>query len=601
MFLTRSCRAALLPALCILLVHPLEASARYDFTLDVTDDTLAPSVEVELESEIPFPVVVGSIRVGYARGGGATDFYFAEPESPIALGAAEGGEERWTGRLTFRLPDGGEIAGDADIDWGGHDRLSVAAGFDVGEWAAPLEPLIERGTWPQVAEAIPDARVRERVIGRGARFHADQLSRAGFDDGMFDHARVRAVLDGLTERACGLADAAIMRARTPRAREAAYREQMELLDAVGLRVTCLAQETQLATARALLRGDRPQDALVFRMRESDGSFLPGWAEIYAESRVSLIEDGIRTGAESINAYGTLFTALEDLREAMPEDPRIEALARRLVSSGLAWAQRAMDRGDHHDAMEFLARVRPEWSEHGDFDPLAGPVAERMLAEGVREAERGNLINARNVFIRGNRFLEGVPQWEEGRDEINRVRALARLREALDTARADGDPGALERAWGVWDQAVRMSPLTDADRAEFGTDLSEIALGRVDEALEEFRFPTADHALRWAAEVHPEGSGASSIRTRWLDYAEAMHDWRGFLLTGVQMEEAREALERAGDVDPERADEISGRLDRAWWGYRVGVPVGAFFLVVVVFLLWRLSNRRGARLSIDDLD
>lgn len=590
--------------LCALLVvgmwGPGTAHARNDFSMEVEDDTAAPTIALTLRSEVPFEVVVGSIRIGYQAAGGATDFYYAEPDYPFTLGAQGGDDERWSGRLTFRMPDGSAVPPDLDVNWVGYERLSVAAGFDVAAWAEPLEPLVRGGTWAQLAEVMPDVRIRERVIDRGPRLHREQLERAGFDLSRFDHARVVALLEGLRARACTLATDAVLAARTPRAREAAYRDVLEKLGELDLRVTCMTQEAQLAAARALLRGDRPQDALVFRMRDEHGEYLPGWAEIYTESRVALIEGGLRSGVESVNAFNTLFTALENLRDATPDDPRLEDLARRLVANALAWAGRALERRDEHDATEIVARIRPDWGEYGDFDEVAGRVAERMLAEGIREAERGNLINARNVFVRGNRFLEGVPAWEARRDEINRTRALATLREALDRARSDADQRALDRAWETWDEAVRMSPLTAEDRASFGSDLAEIALGRAAEALEEFRFPTADHALRKAEEFHPEGA-AASIRTAWLDYAEQMHAWRGMLLTGAQIEEARAALERAGDVDPERRDTIAGRLDRAWWGYRVGVPVGGGLVVLILLGLWRLSNRRGARLNIDDLD
>jgi hypothetical protein len=113
-----------------------------------------------------------------------------------------------------------------------------------------------------------------------------------------------------------------------------------------------------------------------------------------------------------------------------------------------------------------------------------------------------------------------------------------------------------------------------------------------------RWAAAAHSLEEAEAMSPTGR-TDAIREAWILYAETMYDFDGMSMTGAEVEEARAALEKAEDVDPDRIAAIEGKLTMAYYGYRIGIPAVGVLLLLLAGLFSLMNKRKAKKFA--DLD
>ena len=93
----------------------------------------------------------------------------------------------------------------------------------------------------------------------------------------------------------------------------------------------------------------------------------------------------------------------------------------------------------------------------------------------------------------------------------------------------------------------------------------------------------------------------AMREQWVVMAERMYEYDGLTMTGARVARAREAIAMAEGFDPDRVSAIDGKLNLAYYGYRVGIPAGALLLGLFGFVLSWSKKRQAARMvQADDI-
>jgi hypothetical protein len=250
-------------------------------------------------------------------------------------------------------------------------------------------------------------------------------------------------------------------------------------------------------------------------------------------------------------------------------------------------------------------IRPRWSRFEQVEAAASVFADALIEAGLAYCERREYVNSRNRFIRGERILEGVPQWDARAPEINRCRALGALEEGREIANHPTDDDGPIRGFAKLEEAQSRFDLTDEDVNAFREAIAASWVSVANRQLNDAagaRWPAAAHSLSEAEQMSPSGR-TDGMRTAWILYAETMYAYDGMTMSGVEVEEAREAVANAEGVDEERIAAIEGKLTMAYYGYRLGIPaVGG--LVLLFGGLMALANRRKAKkyaaMDLDDL-
>ena len=580
--------------LAIVLV-PAVASAQDRLEL-TADGGSGNALDVTIDNPFEFPTKVVNVRLDFLNDDGSRTFYYSQGGWSQDLDA--GGS--WSGQLRFSDETG--AVPPADLALIDYDGFSIAAGIPVAEVVAPAEAALQRNDLDELLEQVAFVKSRVAPVSRAVRFHDGQIDASGVNRSeYFDLERLDGTVEQLESAICEIASQRLIRAGGQSRRETLYRELTTTLETVELRMTCMNSEARLASARMLIASNRPQDALVFSERGDDGNPLPEWRGIYIEAHLALANTAVELNAEMFSTFRPALEALQRVKEIDPENSDLARIERGLIPRIATWVETATERGDMEDVLVIMAMLRPMWAEFEEVNRCSAVVAEKLIDNGIQHARLGEYINARNEFVRGERVLEGIPEWEARREDINHYRALGVLQEARQVADNVADEDAPTIALRRLEEAQGMYDLSDDEENEFLAYIAQAHLNIANRLIEEEAFTGAVHQIEKAEEVGPNGR-TDATREAWLAYAEKRHEVGGLFMRGVDIDDARTAMEKAEGIDEDRISALDGKLTMAFYSYRIGIP-GIALLFAAFFGIFTLMNKRKAKKfeQMDDLD
>ncbi len=595
--MTRSCAnlsssmtAAIPAALCAAVVTMSAQSAFAQESAGVSVRAQSgDSVTVDLTNPFDFELRVVGIRLLCDNDDGSATIYESAGGDIAMLAPAQAAGTGWSGDVTVAK---------RDDDTPSHNDLTAcrgaaAAGVDLDATAELVDTAIRSGSIESLSAALTQVRNRARPISRASRHHPEQVAASGIEEAdWFSLERVDALRAQVEATICENASRRFLAARGQSRRQELYTVLAEQVREADLHITCMNPAASLAAAQMLIASNRPQDAVAFAGRDEEGQLLPEWRPIFVQSRIAFAQSAISLNANTFNAYRPVLEAMRDVHQVAPDHQALAEAADTIFPRVRDWINTAIAQGELDDAQRLIEIMRPTFSDHPAVAEAAGAYATALLNEGLRHAREGRYRPARNRFVRGNNLLEGVPEWDNHRDEINHVRALGVLDDGREIASNASDDSAPARGHAKLAEAQEMFDLTEAEIALFNADIAESWVAVAHSELEEHSFVGARTALERAEGLSPTGP-SESIQNAWLDYAEARHSRGGFFMSGDDVADAREAIERAGDVDPDRASKIGSRLTMAFYGYRVGIPaVGVLILLLIG--IGTIASRRRAR-------
>lgn len=550
------------------------------------------NAEVTISNPFPFAIKVVHLRLEYRAADGSAVYVGSGPGLVQDIEP----ESEWRGTVTF--PD----AGDQDIQ--GADGISVAAGVDLDELEPPVRAAIAAGRLPEIAAQLAIVKPRVAPVSRAARFHAEGIAASGADVARyFNRERIDGLVTDLENALCEGVSQQMLAPGSQSARTTRYQELGTFLREHGLHITCMNREAKLSAARMLLAGDRPQDAALFRESGPDGELLPEWRPVVMASNLALARAAATLDVAVFSSIRPAIEALNEAHRLEPENPQVSAVADLLIPKASQFIQLSSEplTRDLDSARTLITLMRPTWDGRPGAMDAYSAFAGALLEQGLAFCGRREFVNARNEFVRGERILGGVPNWEAQAGEINRCRAMGSLQEGRELAALVTDNDAPARGLAKLEEAQSRFDIPQADVDAFKADISLAWVAVANRLIEENLFPGAANAIRQAAAVSPTGD-TDAIRESWLRYAEQRYRRGGFFMTGADVEDAREALARAGEVDPDRISAAAGNLTRAYYGYRVGFPVGIVLLLLLAGLYLLAQKRRAKQLErmADDL-
>jgi hypothetical protein len=574
--------AALVFALCIAFVTPAYADD-VGATIDSAEGTRA---SVTIRNPNDFAVKVAGVRLSFAQPDGTTQFQFSQPGWSIDI---EPGQS-WSGSLDFPQATG--------LDLTGHGGTSVAAGVDINALAAPAEAAAA-GT--DVAAMIAQrelVRSRVSIVSRSSRFHAEQIAASGVDAATyFDLERIDALVESLENALCEDASRQVIGAPNDTRRNEIYNELAGSLREIGLHITCINRDAKLSAARMLIASARPQDALLFKETDEEGNLLPEWRPIFITANLALATAAADLNVSVLSAIQPAIEALNEVYKLEPQHPELPAVAARVVPLASRWITDASGpvNRDLEKARELLELLRPNWDAIPGVMTAAAAFGDALIESGLAYCERREFINARNEFVRGERILQGVEQWAARAPEINRCRAQGALQEGIELANHPTDPDGPRMGFAKLEEAQGRFELTEQEINDFKAAVSNGWVAVANRFLDEYSFTGADNALVEAEAVSPTGA-TDAIRDAWIRYAEQRFAREGYVMSGVNITDARRALEKVGDYNPERVGAISRKLTMAYYSYRVGLPLLALLLAAFAGLYAVASKARAKRLA-----
>lgn len=589
-------RTHALAALTILcLAAPVAAQ---DLSLTLGDGEGA-SVSVTAENTYEFEVTLVNVRITLEEEAGTTVHYYSTDRLQEVLAPGDS----WEGTLTFAQADG--TPPDEFVDWGNYQRMSSAAAVDIDAFAPAVQTALDGGEWDALGAQLAVVRAHTPPISRSARFHEAQVAASGMEvNRYFSLERMDQMRESLENAICDNASNQIINLRGSQdSREEQYNVLSEAIREFGLHINCMNSQGKLAAARMLVSGDRPQDALLFKETDEEGNLLPEWIPIYTTANLALARTAAELGVTQFASIRPSLEALNNVHDIDPENEEMLRIAAVLVPNAAGWVQSASGpiNRDIDGAQECLEMIRPRWSRFEQVETAAASFATALIEAGLEYCERREYINSRNRFIRGERILQGVAEWEARADDINRCRALGALDEGREIANHPTDEEGPIRGYAKLEEAQSRFNITDEDIAAFEADIASAWVAVANRQLTDesgARWAAAAHSLEEAEEMSPTGR-TDDIREGWILYAETMYDFDGMSMTGAEVEEARAALEKADNIDPDRISAIQGKLTMAYYGYRVGIPaIGVLLLLLAGF--FGLMNKRKAK-KFADLD
>lgn len=552
------------------------------------NDASADRAEVTVSNPFEFEVRVVNLRLDFPQADGTRVFVFSEPGLDETLPP----QRSWTGPVRFANPQGFDLSAAAGT--------SAAGGVDLDALEPPARAAIASGNLQTIKAQLDIVRPRVAPVSRAARFHGDVLATMEVENARyFNRERIDGLVTDLENAMCEGAGRRITSASSQSSRETAYQEMGSLLREANLHINCIPSEAKLVAARMLIASNRPQDALVIRELGEDGQPSPEWRPIVIQANLAFARTTAELEATVFSSLKPALEALNEVRRLDPQNAQLAATAAALLPRIARWIETACEpmTRDLENARELLGMLRPAWDDSADVRRAAGRFASALVESGLQYCTRREYINSRNEFVRGERILDGIPEWEDRRDEINRCRALGSLAEGRELASHPTDPAAPGRGLAKLDEALQRFPLTQEEQDAFTAHVAQAYVNVARRHIEAFAFPAAVNTLETAESTSPTGR-TDGIREAWLFLAETHWERAGLLMTRPNIEESQDALERSEQINPARRDELESALRRASLVNRFGLPAGAAALALLVLgaLMW---GRRKPRTSIDD--
>ena len=392
-------------------------------------------------------------------------------------------DARWQGTLRFQRPEGSGTEGLPA--W---QNVIVGAGVDVAEVAQAWGAALDRNDRDFALRHHRELRAMQMSVQRSVRRLGALVD--ALEEGerrWFDLETLVALRERLRQSECDAASARVLRARNDNARRELHRENVDRFGQMELDIRCLSEEAKLSVARALIRGERPDEAVAFSSRDEQGELLPEWRPIYVDARLGFVQRLLRENIQAPNLLRTALTALADIHQIAPEDARIRQAGAQIVPRVLAHLAQAIESRQRNDVLEWVELLRPAWADEPGVMEALHRAAALYVEEGLREARSGQTTTARALFVRGERAFEGVEAWESRRDEINLERARALLREGVEIAANERDPRAPARGMEKLEEARRTFALPGADEEAFLADIAHAEVAVSGYELEQTRF------------------------------------------------------------------------------------------------------------------
>jgi hypothetical protein len=547
---------------------------------------------VSLRNRLQVPVKVANVQVRFLDARGQEHQFDHDAPLDVTLGP---GEETDVA-VSFRGAGEGWRLAD-------YDRALPAVGLDIDRVAGPAEAALAGGQLPAIREALVDLRRDIAPVSRAYRLQRTALERTpGLIEAWYDFPRLDGLVTSMENFLCEEAGQRIMQSGAA-TRQRAYETVGAELRDIGLHVNCMSAEARLTMARTLIDGNRPQDALVFRSVDSEGNLLPEWRPIVIEASLAFAQAAVNLRASEFRTLRPALEALNDVHDLEPEDARLTRLADAMIPLVADWASRATEPPgiDMDGAQDAITLLRPRWDRYPQVMEAAGRLATIRIQRGMELCQNREWIASRNEFVRGERVLAGVPAWDEQAPQINHCRALGTLQEGRDMASDPQDLSAVRRSIGKLDEALSRYALSDEEIRTFREDIAASWVAVALREMSQRRMPGAHGALMSAEEVAQGPTDA--VREGWLAYAEHLLDAQGLMLSDTDVERIREALQRGGEVDPDRSATIASRITLGYWGLRAGLPIGLLFAALGA-LGWAWAGKaraqRLARLAEEDL-
>ena len=551
---------------------------------------------VDVENGYDFAVKAVNVRLGFNAPDGSRIHYYSEAGwvEDLEPGAV------WTGTLNFLGEDGAPVP--EGVDLSDPDTRSVAAGVDLDAIAPAATAAAEGGEMEAIGEQLALVRARVAPVSRSARFHADQVAASGIPvNQWFDVERIDGLVSALESAACESASTRYMRAR---------RSQLDDL------YVSLSEEPRAQPAHQLpqhggeaegggpAHGERTPAGRAHARGGRGRRPAPGVARHLRERQPGARAHRGRAERSAFSSIRPALEAISDVKRVAPDHRGLREVADVLIPNAARWLQTACEpmTRDLQNAEAAIQILRPAWSEYEQVEQAAGAFAGAMIEEGLEQCNLRNFINSRNRFDRGARILEGVPEWEERAEEINRCRAMGSLQEGRETANHPTDPTGPERGYAKLDEARGRYDLPQEEIDRFKADVAQAYVNLALRQIEESAYPIAFSNLETAEEISPTGR-TDEMRLAWIGYGEQLYADGGLLMTGENVQEARDALARAETVDEDRSGALASKLTMAFYGYRVAIPL-LVFLLLLVGGVYTVANKRKAakyQAELDDED
>jgi hypothetical protein len=558
----------------------LPAAADDPFTIEVqagriAADGASAQMTVSIQNELPVTLRVVGLVAEYDTVSGMTLTFAANLDVRVPPGetvteevradtdGAAGEQVDWTRPYTLEPVVGADIA-----------ALSAAAGA-TGRDVAEVERMLT------VLRALANPM---RIANSR---HAQRLGEIGDREAWFDADSLVDLRPGLQDALCAAYGRSVEAAGGAQARIDRFREAQARLLEQSLYHDCMGDEVMLRVGRDFQATGRVQDALVLVQRTPDGTIEDAWREIFIEGSLALAENA--SGGQADVQFTPGITALNAVTEVAPAHPRLEAIATRLLAAATAHIQGQVEGQMEAEALELLGLMRMRYAEHPQVQRASEIVAAGLVEYGIRATQNDNPTRANNAFVWGEANFAGLPAWEDNKGRLQTARTgfyLAAIRTALRDGHIDLAEASLQEI------ADRRLPTDGAEFAAVSLELLEARWARV-EAL--VAADDLSEAFRLGEEIvlnQPdiERLGERVPRT-FMTIGETIWDRYGFLgasFAGKRMEIAARALERGRSVDPERADALIGKIERARWILPIVLAV-VFALGVLIFVMrgaWR---------------
>ncbi|MFT4703219.1 MAG: hypothetical protein ACI81R_000908 [Bradymonadia bacterium] len=593
-----TCSWILTASLCALSAPTFSSVAHAsDLMVDVGEATGSVAT-VSIENSYEYDVKVVNVRLRFDNDDGSRTFYYSQPNWSVDVGSVEGEDAGWSGELTFTAEDGSALP--ESVDLMANDGTSVAAGVDLDV----LHPMVDEavaGDMAAISTTLAFVRARVEPVSRASRLHGTQIAASGVPvNQWFNLERIDGMVTTLEEGACAAISRRAM-GTSPRSLPEMYPALGQELQSIGLHVNCMTSDAKLRVAQALVDNGRPQDALVI-VETEDGLPTEPWREIFIAGNLALARTAAELNMSVFSAIQPALVALTAVHTIAPDNADLRAVADILIPNASRWLTTASEPMtlDLENAERAVHILRPTWSSYEQVETAAGAFAAALIGDGMAQCEQGNFINSRNRFARGERILEGIPEWDSQSDSINRCRAMGSLQEGRELAGNIDEPEGPAKGMEKLDEALGRYELSDDVVNAYQADMANAWVAHAVADLEGNGFAGARDALEKATELSPTGA-TSEIQNTWLTYAETRYSHGGMLMSGAHVADAREAVEFAGDVDEARSSAVSSQLSMAYYGYRAGLPGGVLLIALLGGLVVMSQKKKAARMvaELDD--
>jgi len=542
-------------ALVLLVSAPAVADDLVDVTVEsgrVTDGGNAGELVVTFSNGTPAALRIVGIIAEYDTVSGST-LTFTAMDVDVRVPASD----TLTQTITFAT----EFAEGEFPDFTRPYSLETVVGVNLPELTAAVDAF---GDDLAGIQAALNAVNRLVNIARSAESrYPERLEAISERDVWFNADGVVALRPALEAALCSAYAASISAVRNREERVDRFREVQGELLGYQLYHDCLGEEALRAAAGDFTAIGRVQDALVLIRRTDDGEIPEEWQQLYVDGHLAIVAEGAQS--QSMQQFRPALRSLNVVLETAPDDARLETAANNLLRTTRLYCESQIAEQLEMEAWELLEFVHLTWRDHPEVQTMRTTVAAAMVEYGIRATENDRPTRANNAYVRGEEHFADVEAWTSNSLRLQQARTnyyLGKIQEALD----DGHVGEAQEA--MQEILNRRLP---TEGTNFGTVMAEVVQARWGRVAVHLEDGETSEAFALAEELaDAEGNAAilgDQVAETFLTIGEAIWDANGIMgasFAGKSMEVAERALERGRDANPERADELLGKIAMSRW-------------------------------------